>query len=223
MPASAPAPRAAPSTTDPPAAGARSARGGARVPPSWGHPGFFQPVFRGPGTLPAPFRRPSVSETRRSTPDSHVTSPFRGLLVPNSLSRFWKISLSAVTELRFKDGGRSFWSWQIVSRVALGSMGLALWGQRRLTSTRGCLSFRQGCRKADMCPLLSVNTWSHEEEPHARCHEHQVGHTVRRPQLRPVGRRSTLRSGSAADVRASGYARPAAGFPHSTGPLDASS
>lgn len=65
-------------------------------------------------------------------------------------------------------------------------MGLAPWGRRRLTSTRGCLTLRQGCRRSDMCPLLLVNTWSHEEESHARCHKHQVGHSVIRSRRVPA-------------------------------------
>ena len=45
-----------------------------------------------------------------------------------------------------------------------------------------------------MNPLLLVNTWSHEEESHARCHKHQVGHSVRSSrQLRPGARRSALK------------------------------
>ncbi|CAL2072755.1 hypothetical protein GPN2_22755 [Streptomyces murinus] len=59
-----------------------------------------------------------------------------------------------MTESRSTGSGRPFGPWQIVSRVALGSMGHALWGQlRRLTSTKGCLSLRQGCRRQGRKPL----------------------------------------------------------------------
>jgi len=51
-------------------------------------------------------------------------------------------------------------------------------------------------------PLLLVNTWSHEEESHARCHKHQVGHSVRKlRQLRAGVRRSALRSSASAPTR----------------------
>ena len=46
-------------------------------------------------------------------------------------------------------------------------------------------------------PCLSVNTWSHEEEPHVRCHEHQVGHAARGGQLPRWIRRFTLRDSTA--------------------------
>ena len=66
-----------------------------------------------------------------------------------------------------------------------------------------------------MRPLLLVNTWSHEEESHARCHKHQVGHnvirsrqvpgTVRRLPLSAGGRRLSMPW----RLRASGCAFPA--------------
>lgn len=94
-------------------------------------------------------------------------------------------------------------------------MGLALWGQRPTHEHQGVSELPSGVSEVQWkYPLLLVNTWSHEEESHARCHKREAGHSHiagRRPPALAVHRSALSPAREAADalrLRASGC-----GFP----------